>query len=111
MKEQHEREREEARIALEKVHFLFYRICIFIYGRYLLVPLWSNMIIFVQIERTVEFEQNRYILEELERLAGYNGGAWGAHFRSPLERLGLFIKEEYSGEVDEMEEGEEGEIL
>ncbi|KAM5587800.1 transcription factor GTE12-like [Rosa sericea] len=81
LKERQEREREEARIALDKM------------------------------ERTVVFEQNCYILEELKRLAGYNGGSWGSHFRSPLERLGLFIKEEYTVDVDELEEGEEGEIL
>ncbi|XP_004293652.1 PREDICTED: transcription factor GTE8-like [Fragaria vesca subsp. vesca] len=81
LKERQEREREEARLALEKV------------------------------ERTVVFEQNCYILEELKKLAGYHGGSWGSHFRSPLERLGLFIKDEYTVDVDELEEGEEGEIF
>lgn len=64
-----------------------------------------------QVERTVVFEQNCYILEELKKLAGYHGGSWGSHFRSPLERLGLFIKDEYTVDVDELEEGEEGEIF
>ncbi|XP_050367445.1 transcription factor GTE12-like [Argentina anserina] len=76
LKERHAREREEARIALEKM------------------------------ERTVVFEQNCSILDELKTLAGYNGGSWGSHFRSPLERLGLFIKDDHTVEVDESEEGE-----
>lgn len=97
---------------LKRFTFVLPYIHLHLWALSFLVPLWSNMMtIFVQIERTVEFEQNRYILEELERLAGYNGGTWGSHFRSPLERLGLFIKEEYTGDADEMEEGEEGEIL
>ncbi|XP_050386125.1 transcription factor GTE9-like [Argentina anserina] len=71
LKEQREKERGEARVALEKM------------------------------ERTFLFEDNCYILEELKKLAGYRGGSWGWHFQSPLEQLGLFIKDEY-----ELEEGE-----
>lgn len=71
-----EKDRQEARIALEEV------------------------------ERTVVFEDNCYILKELKQLSGYyDRRCWGSHFRSPLERLGLFLKDD-TLEVDELEEGE-----
>ncbi|CAB4276343.1 unnamed protein product [Prunus armeniaca] len=98
LKQQRKRKREEARIALEKM------------------------------QRTVEIDPNLKILEELERLTGFSpstpllnckgrsGAFGGAHLRSPLERLGLFIKAEYSGDEDDdesilNEDGEEGEIV
>ncbi|VVA29410.1 PREDICTED: mRNAion factor [Prunus dulcis] len=98
LKQQRKRKREEARIALEKM------------------------------QRTVEIDQNLRILEELERLTGFSpstpllnckgrsGAFRGAHLRSPLEQLGLFIKAEYSGDEDDdesilNEDGEEGEIV
>lgn len=80
------------------------------------------------MQRTVEIDQNLKILEELERLTGFSpstpllncksrsGAFGGAHLRSPLEQLGLFIKAEYSGDEDDdesilNEDGEEGEIV
>ncbi|XP_008225392.1 PREDICTED: transcription factor GTE12 isoform X3 [Prunus mume] len=98
LKQQRKRKREEARIALEKM------------------------------QRTVEIDPNLKILEELERLTGFSpctpllnckgrsGAFGGAHLRSPLEQLGLFIKAEYSGDEDDdesilNEDGEEGEIV
>lgn len=85
-----EGDREEARVALEKVE-----------------------------RRTCVFEDNLYILQELKKLSDYYGSSWGPHFRSPLERLGLYLKDDYTIEVDELEEGEivgdgeleEGEIV
>ncbi|KAA0052583.1 transcription factor GTE12 isoform X1 [Cucumis melo var. makuwa] len=94
-KQQRERDREAARIALQK------------------------------IERTVDLDQNLEILKELERLCG--GFLFIQHHRAmvtrslddcqlenPLERLGLFIKDEF---LDDDEEtiysvnGKEGEIF
>ncbi|KAJ6301906.1 hypothetical protein OIU77_016086 [Salix suchowensis] len=98
MKRQLEREREAARIALQKV------------------------------EKTTGIEQNLDTLKELEMLCGCSislnfhfgsgkmqvvKGEIGACIGSPLERLGLFIKEDIE-DVDEDflgEDGEEGEIL
>ncbi|KAJ6728391.1 TRANSCRIPTION FACTOR GTE11 [Salix koriyanagi] len=99
LKRQREREREAARIALQKM------------------------------ERTVEIEQNLDILKELERLCGCSTsfnfrfgrvkmevvkkGESGACIGSPLERLGLFMKDDIEDEDGEFlgEDGEEGEIL
>lgn len=78
--------------------------------------------------KTVDIEQNLEILNELEKLSGcsfpfnfhfyrkgvevYDGKIEGAHFRSPLERLGLFVKEDFCEEDEEIIlDGEEGEIL
>ncbi|KAJ6949630.1 transcription factor GTE12 [Populus alba x Populus x berolinensis] len=98
MKRQREREREAARIELQKM------------------------------EKTTGIEQNLDILKELEMLCGcsislnYHFGSGrmevvkgeiGACIGSPLERLGLFIKDDIE-DVDEEfldEDGEEGEIL
>ncbi|KAI5571041.1 hypothetical protein BDE02_11G067300 [Populus trichocarpa] len=100
LKMQREREREAARIALQKM------------------------------EKTVEIEQNLDIQRELERLCGCSisfdfrfgsgkmevvkKGEIGACIGSPLERLGLFMKDDIEDE-DGGEfldgDGEEGEIL
>lgn len=81
------------------------------------------------MERTVEIEQNLDILKELERLCGCSTsfnfrfgrvkmevvkkGESGACIGSPLERLGLFMKDDIEDEDGEFlgEDGEEGEIL
>ncbi|CAK7350321.1 unnamed protein product [Dovyalis caffra] len=99
LKKQREREREAARIALHKM------------------------------EKTAEIEQNLDILKELERLCGCSisfnfhfgsgrmkmiKGEIEACIGSPLERLGLFIKDDIEDVDDEEfldEDGEEGEIL
>ncbi|PON54613.1 Bromodomain containing protein [Parasponia andersonii] len=101
LKQQREREREAARVALAKV------------------------------EKTITIEQNLEVLRELELLSGFKPSCYifkrykgrgiyvessgQTDIRSPLERLGLFIKEEYLVDEDEDEEailnGEEGEIL
>nr|XP_034926588.1 transcription factor GTE12-like isoform X2 [Populus alba] len=98
MKRQREREREAARVELQKM------------------------------EKTTGIEQNLDILKELEMLCGCSislnyhlgsgrmevvKGEIGACIGSPLERLGLFIKDDIE-DVDEEfldEDGEEGEIL
>lgn len=81
------------------------------------------------MEKTVDFEENLKILKELEMLSGCSGSSPrladgddgpevvsgvfdGAHYRNPLERLGLFMKDEFLDEDDEkILIGEEGEIL
>ncbi|XP_056175495.1 transcription factor GTE12-like isoform X2 [Syzygium oleosum] len=99
-RKQRERDREAARIALQKM------------------------------EKTVDFEENLKILKELEMLSGCSGSSPrladvddgsevvsgvfdGAHYRNPLERLGLFIKDEFleDDDDDKILIGEEGEIL
>ncbi|KAF6134042.1 hypothetical protein GIB67_029124 [Kingdonia uniflora] len=82
LKMKREREREAARVTLQK------------------------------IEKTVQFEENLEILKELETLAGCKclicfsspvGGAqdmFGGSFCSPLERLGLILKDDYIEEED-----------
>ncbi|KAJ7947218.1 Transcription factor GTE12 [Quillaja saponaria] len=79
-----------------------------------------------KMEKTVEIEQNLEILKELEKLSGCSlsyrnfsvkDGSrvpmGGARIRSPLERLGLFMKDEYLADDGEVLNGfgEEGEIL
>lgn len=83
-----------------------------------------------KMKRTVDIEHNMEIIRELERLSGCTlsykavGGRNGykvaldtldkPKFESPLERLGLFIKEEYTADEDEelLNGGwEEGEIF
>nr|GMD87777.1 transcription factor GTE12-like [Ipomoea batatas] len=93
LKIQRVKEREAARIALEKM------------------------------EKTVEFEDNLKILKDLERLCrcpypdDLLGSGYGVNFsfgRTPLERLGLYIKEDFLEEDDEAVlngDGEDGEIL
>lgn len=82
------------------------------------------------MRRTVDIEHNMEIIRELERLSGCTlsykgvGGRNGYKvaletlekplFENPLERLGLFIKEEYTADEDEevLNGGfEEGEIF
>ncbi|KAK3432846.1 hypothetical protein EUGRSUZ_D00352 [Eucalyptus grandis] len=99
-RKQRERDREAARIALQKM------------------------------EKTVDFEENLEIFKELEMLSGCSGSSPhlgdiddgsevlsgvfdGAHYRNPLERLGLFMKDEFLEDDDDEKilTGEEGEIL
>ncbi|KAG9439276.1 hypothetical protein H6P81_019441 [Aristolochia fimbriata] len=95
MKRQREREREAARLALQKM------------------------------EKTVEIDENREILKDLEMFGYFNPNDLGAILTSPgsssssigfqgnpLEQLGLFIKDDYmeEDEVDPNTEVEEGEI-
>ncbi|KAF8018908.1 hypothetical protein BT93_H3719 [Corymbia citriodora subsp. variegata] len=100
-RKQRERDREAARIALQKM------------------------------EKTVDFEENLEILKELEMLSGcssssprlgdvddgsevLSGVFDGAYYRNPLERLGLFMKDEFLEDDDDDEKiliREEGEIL
>jgi len=81
------------------------------------------------MQRTVDIEHNMDIIRELESLSGCTlsykavGGRNGykvaldtldkPQFENPLERLGLFIKEDYSVEDEEFLNGarEEGEIF
>ncbi|XP_058201089.1 transcription factor GTE11-like isoform X3 [Rhododendron vialii] len=101
LKMQREREREAARLALQK------------------------------IERTVEINNNQEILKDLEMLSGLSlsnnwlacelgaesvvGPIEGFGFGSPLERLGLFMKDEFILDEDEDAifhgDGEEGEVF
>lgn len=100
LKKQREKEREAARVALQKM------------------------------ERTVEIEHNLEILKELEMLSGcclsphlltgseaLRRAFKGAHFKNPLERIGLFMKSDYLVEDEDEEilnlngDGEEGEIF
>ncbi|OAY25041.1 transcription factor GTE12 isoform X3 [Manihot esculenta] len=99
LKKQREKEREAARVALQKM------------------------------EKTVYFEQDLEILKELEMLSGgslsyhfridskcsqvSNGEMEGSYLRSPLERLGLFMKNDIWDEDDKLQNGdeEEGEIF
>lgn len=94
---QREKEREAARIALQKM------------------------------ARTVEFENNVQIVKELEKLSGCvltyqyyrqrdsKVQLRAFNFGNPLERLGLYIKDDFFVDEDEKiilnEDGEEGEIL
>ncbi|CAA3004359.1 transcription factor GTE12 [Olea europaea subsp. europaea] len=79
LKMQREREREAARIAVEKM------------------------------VKTVDIEENRDIMEDLEAIMGaINNG----NLRNPLEQLGLYIKDDYmEDDEDAILRGEEGEIL
>lgn len=101
LKMQREREREAARLALQK------------------------------IEKTVEINDNPEILKDLEMLSGLSlsnnrltgelgaeavvGPIEGFQFGNPLERLGLFMKDEYIMDEDEDAifhgDGEEGEVF
>ncbi|XP_044460643.1 transcription factor GTE9-like isoform X2 [Mangifera indica] len=102
LKRQREKEREAARIALQKM------------------------------ERTVEIEHNLEILKELEMLTGFclsphmleseKGSAMSkrayrvGNYENTLERIGLFMKNDYLGDDDEEilnqnGDGEEGEIF
>lgn len=85
----------------------------------------------MQIERTVEINNNLEILKDLEMLSGLSlsnnrlAGELGAEsivgpiegfgFGSPLERLGLFMKDEFILDEDEDAifhgDGEEGEVF
>lgn len=87
---------------------------------------------FIQMEKTVEIEDNPKILEELKMFSkcmssdhlfdgadGYEvllGASEGGYFRNPLERLGLFIKDDYTSDDDTEDEvilqgDKEGEIF
>ncbi|KAK4802068.1 hypothetical protein SAY86_000271 [Trapa natans] len=101
LKKQRERDREAARIALQKM------------------------------EKSVEIGENLHILKELEILTGgslsvnvmesddgsevLSGGLDGTPGKSPLEQLGLFMKDDYVEEDDDDETvcnvGEDGEII
>ncbi|XP_039017900.1 transcription factor GTE9-like [Hibiscus syriacus] len=102
LKKQREREREAARIELQKM------------------------------EKTAEIEQNLEILKELEKLSGCSlsnnqlhdlknkseklcGASYEGIRGNALQQLGLFIKAEYLEDEDDdtilNEDGEEGEIL
>uniref|UniRef100_A0A5B7AEQ2 Putative transcription factor GTE9 isoform X3 n=1 Tax=Davidia involucrata TaxID=16924 RepID=A0A5B7AEQ2_DAVIN len=101
LKMQREREREAARLALQKM------------------------------EKTVEIDNNLKFLKDLEMLSRCSlsdhllngedgsevvlGRIGGGHFRNPLERLGLFMKDDHMGDEDEEAilngDGEEGEIF
>lgn len=88
----------------------------------------THVLTSVQMERTVELEDNMKVLRELERLSqcsssefslafGVRIGKQIAGVRSPLELIGLYIKEEYMNDKEEGEEQvlngdtEEGEII
>lgn len=84
LKMQREREREAARLALQKM------------------------------EKTVEFDENQKFLKDLEMLScslndhsmdSEDGSevVMGPYFGNPLERLGLFMKNDYIGDEDEEE--------
>lgn len=80
-----------------------------------------------QMARTVEFENNVQIVKELEKLSGCvltyqyyrqrdsKVQLRAFNFGNPLERLGLYIKDDFFVDEDEKiilnEDGEEGEIL
>lgn len=87
---------------------------------------------FTQMEKTVEIDENLKFLRELEMFSRnmssshlfdgadkskvLAGARDGDQFGSPLEQLGLFIKDDYMDEYEDSEqilneEGEEGEIL
>ncbi|GMN43413.1 hypothetical protein TIFTF001_012629 [Ficus carica] len=87
------------------------------------------------MERTIEIGHNLEVLKELEILCGFTPSSYQhltrdkgrevlmvsscpADVRSPLEQLGLFMKDEYLQDEDENEEeailnsdGEKGEIF
>lgn len=76
------------------------------------------------MEKTAEIDDNLEILKDLEMLRGSVFEAIEAsHLGNPLERLGLFIKDDYLGGDDDDEaeddderailsgDGEEGEIF
>ena len=79
------------------------------------------------MEKTAAIEQNLEILRELEILSGfkpscyiinrdtgrgvYVGSSGPTYIRSPLERLGLFIKDEYLVDEDEDEDEDEEPVL
>ena len=80
----------------------------------------------LQVEKTTAIEQNLDTLKELERLCGcsislnfhFGSGKMevvkdeiGACIGSPLERLGLFIKDDIEDVDEDFLDGEEGEIL
>lgn len=60
----------------------------------------------LQMEKTVEIDENIYILKDLETL--FCEGVEGDH---PLQRLGLYIKDDFLEDDDSVLCGEEGEIL
>lgn len=129
LKKQREKEREAARVALQKVKpfvcIAFQHIDSLGKGSLLLLFVFS-----LQMERTVEIEHNLEILKELEMLSGcclsphlltgseaLRRAFKGAHFKNPLERIGLFMKSDYLVEDEDEEtlnlngDGEEGEIF
>lgn len=60
--------------------------------------------------KTVDIDENREVLEDLEAIMG---AISGGNLRNPLEKLGLYLKDDYVEEEDEAAilQGEEGEIL
>lgn len=72
----------------------------------------SFFLLVTQMERTADIDQNLEILKELEMLSGASL-AVGACSGSPLERLGLFIKDDIWDEDGMVLNGdeEEGEIF
>lgn len=82
LKKKREREREAARIALQ------------------------------QVERSVEIYENMEILKEFEMLGGCSEPDYFlAHNRNPLERLGLFMKNEYLEEEEDFLENSSGVVV
>ncbi|KAK6124132.1 hypothetical protein DH2020_042105 [Rehmannia glutinosa] len=64
-----------------------------------------------KMEKTVEIYENVYILKDLEMLC-YGSRVEGVHRGNPLERLGLYLKDDYLEEdEDAILDLEEGEIL
>lgn len=115
---QREREREAARLALQKVLFdFFFIVLVFPYNQIhgnCLKSLDLSFLPFVQMEKTVEFDENQKFLKDLEMLScslndhsmdSEDGSevVMGPYFGNPLERLGLFMKNDYIGDEDEEE--------
>lgn len=103
---QREREREAARIALEKMERT--------------VDIDDNQVILKDLEMLTECSRADHCFEVEFGLEGLGSVKGGGRVGNPLERLGLFIKEDYCiGDVYEDDEeeailhvnGEEGEIL
>lgn len=73
----------------------------------------------MQMEKTVEIDENVDILKDLEMICGgslsdlLDGmGCENIHHGNPLQQLGLYIKDDYLEEdEDAILNGEEGEIL
>lgn len=104
---QRQREREAARIALQKVLSLppFCPWLLLMFRETDIFVLLHHALYF-QIEKTVDIDENRAVLKDLEMLAcahpaidasinSVDGGAL-----SPLERLGLFMKNDDLEEED-----------
>ena len=72
------------------------------------------MFLSLQMEKTVDFEENMGIQKELEMLFGCSTSSrllHGSLSRTQLEQLGLFIKDDDDNEEGLDFDGEEGEIF